>query len=195
MLLQQELSGHAADVKACVVLGNGDVATSSRDGTVRVWDLESGVSRVLTAHVKEGAINFVNALAVAPLNHPEKVLMASGSYDGTICEWNLTDDLAAPHRSFAGHSDAPKKEMTNVSCLAYRNDGLLLSGGWDGQVRVWEGGELRTKISAHSEAVWCLLPSAQNPNQVGSTPSSFSGQLISRPHPTLIPNTGDFGRC
>ena len=86
-------------------------------------------------------------------------MLASGAYDGTICEWNATTDLAEPLRSLPGHSDAAKKECTNVSCLAYRDDGALLSGGWDGEVRIWTEGKLHARFSAaHSEAVWCVMP-------------------------------------
>ena len=75
-------------------------------------------------------MNFVNSLA-APFRHRSSVVLASGAYDGTIYEWVATDDLAEPLRTLQGHSDS-LAQKTNVACLAYRSDGALISGGWDG---------------------------------------------------------------
>ena len=86
------------------------------------------------------------------------VVLASGEYDGTIYEWVATDDLAEPLRTLQGHSDS-LAQKTNVACLAYRSDGALISGGWDGECRVWVDGELRSRFAAaHTEAVWCVMP-------------------------------------
>jgi len=168
-LLRNDLSGHSADVRAVVALADeGGVATSSRDGTIRIWADDGRCLSVLAAHGsdarEESGVNFVNCLAVPPAGTEvvsateTRILLASGAYNGQIFEWDdLGDNFPEPARRLAGHCDGPK-EQTNVACLCYRRDGALISGGWDCKVRIHQHGELLKTIEAHTEAVWCLLP-------------------------------------
>ena len=99
-------------------LGDGRVVSGSRDGTVRVWDLDAGTSRVL-----EGHQSYVTA--VAALGDGRVV---SGSRDRTVRVWDLD---AGTSRVLQGH----QKWMNAVAVLS---DGRVVSGSSDKTVRVWD---------------------------------------------------------
>jgi WD40 repeat protein len=74
------LEGHTDWVTAVAVVDGGRAVSGSRDGTLRVWDLESG----RTLQTLKGHTNWVTALAV--LDGGRAV---SGSRDGTLRVWDL----------------------------------------------------------------------------------------------------------
>ena len=76
------LTGHTGEVTAVAVAPDGSwLASGSRDGTVRIWDVASGRERgALTGHTGE-----VTAVAVAP----DGTWLASGSRDGTVRIWEI----------------------------------------------------------------------------------------------------------
>jgi WD40 repeat protein len=147
-----ECAGHE-DVTALAFHPGGDyLATSSLDGTVRLWDvtavarhsgpslqlstepfakLESAVhavefsldGRLLIVACEDGAIHVLAVDAHAPKAGAPKVGAAGAG---------------AGHRVLAGHTDA-------VTCLAVSPTGILASGSRDRTIRFWEltsGGEI-----------------------------------------------------
>ena len=106
-----------------VIVSGGD------DGTVRVWDLESGdpVLGPLTGH--DGG---VTAVAVGALPDGTPVIV-SGSDDGTVRVWDLEsgDPVLGP---LTGHDGVVRAVAAGV------RQGLpvIVSGGDDGTVRVWD---------------------------------------------------------
>uniref|UniRef100_UPI0035B39456 WD40 repeat domain-containing protein n=1 Tax=Accumulibacter sp. TaxID=2053492 RepID=UPI0035B39456 len=92
------------------------------DGTLRLWDAESGLEiRSLTGHQ-------IGVLSVA--FSPDGRRLLSGSDDGTLRLWDTKSGLEI--RSFAGH-------QVRVSSVAFAPDGRhLLSGGFDGTLRLWD---------------------------------------------------------
>ena len=103
------------------------LASGSDDRTVRLWDLESGESRVL-----EGHANWVRSVAFSPDGRQ----LASGSDDRTVRLWDLE---SGESRVLEGHTDG-------VKSVAFSPDSRQLARGADGRtVRVWnlESGESR----------------------------------------------------
>lgn len=98
------------------------VLSSSWDGTVRLWNANSGtLQRIFQGHSRA---------VYCAIFHPNGHIIASGSGDQTIRFWQAqTGKIISV---LEGHSD-------DVRTLAFSGDGRwLVSGGEDGTVRVWE---------------------------------------------------------
>ena len=138
--LVRTLSGHGGGVNALALTGDGRVVSGSSDGTVKVWDLNSGQEeRTLSGH-GDG----VNALALTGDGR-----VVSGSSDGTVKVWDLNS--GQEQRTLSGHGDW-------VNALALTGDGRVVSGSDDGTVKVWDlnsGHEQRT-LSGHGGGVRAL---------------------------------------
>jgi F-box/WD-40 domain protein MET30 len=92
--------------------------SSSLDGTIKSWDVETGTcTRTLFGHV-EG----VWALSADTLR------LVTGAHDRTVKVWDRNDGKCV--LSLAGHSGP-------VNCV-HVGDARIVSGGDDGQVRIWD---------------------------------------------------------
>lgn len=132
---------HADWVETVAVTADGQRAVSgSRDGTVKVWDLETGAEeRTLVGHT-----GWVEAVAV----RADGRSAVSGSADGTVRVWDL--ETGAEKHTLAGHAGG-------VRAVAMTANGRrAVSGADDGAVKVWDletGTEERT-LAGH--AGWIL---------------------------------------
>ncbi|MCC6553117.1 MAG: hypothetical protein IT372_08865, partial [Polyangiaceae bacterium] len=92
--ISRVLRGHTAAINSVAYFPDGQrAATASDDGTVRVWDLESGEARVLSGHQDE-----VWSVAVSP----DGARLATGSKDHTARLWDVAtgkDAVIATHRA------------------------------------------------------------------------------------------------
>jgi WD40 repeat protein/serine/threonine protein kinase len=97
------------------------VLSASADGTVRVWNRETGVCMRAMAGHEDG----VNCLAVAT----EGTTCVSGGQDGEVILWNW--ETGETLRVMKAHRGP-------VHCIALSADGIVAaSGGEDGTVRMW----------------------------------------------------------
>ena len=94
----------------------------NRDGEIKIWDLRTGkLLQTLTGHK-----NAVTTLAY----HPEKPILASGSFDKTVKLWDLKTGKEIV--TLLGHTD-------NVNSVAFSPNGeRLASASRDLSVRVWD---------------------------------------------------------
>jgi len=138
--LVRDLVGHLDAVVACAVTTDGRrVVSASGDGTLKVWDLESG--RVLVT--LQGHTNWVLACAVTA----DDRRVVSASADGTLKIW----DLESGHvlATLEGHAYP-------VNACAVTADGRrAVSASADGTLKVWdlEKKEAFTTLHGHTGSV------------------------------------------
>ena len=128
------------------VAGRDLLASAGNDGTVRIWDPETGEQRtVLEGH--GGAVNALCAVSVAGRD-----LLASAGNDGTVRIWD--PETGEQRTVLEGHGGA-----VNALCaVSVAGRDLLASAGDGGMVRIWnpETGEQRTVLEGHGGAVNAL---------------------------------------
>jgi APAF-1 helical domain/WD domain, G-beta repeat len=135
--LSQTFTGHRGEVTALAVLPDGRVVSGSQDQTLRVWDVDSGASRVLEGHTDQ-----VTALAVLPDGR-----VVSGSCDHTLRVWDVDSDAS---RALEGHKSW-------VWALAVLPDGRVVSGSCDHTLRVWDvDSDASRVLEGHRGWVWAL---------------------------------------
>ncbi|UAW64895.1 NACHT domain-containing protein [Mycoavidus sp. HKI] len=178
------LSGHNDYVNHAMYSPNGEqIASGSRDCTVRLWDTRSGqLRRTLSGHTG-------HVLSVAYSPSGEQI--ASASTDRTVRLW---DTKTGEHRhTLDGHT-------REVYSVVYSPNGQqIVSGSRDNTVRLWDAysGQLRHTLSGHTGEITSVTYSP-NGEQIASSSGenmvllwdAYSGQL----HHTLIGHTSHIWR-
>lgn len=115
------LTGHTNTIASVVAqAANPQIITGSHDSTVRLWDLAAGKSVcTLTNHKKS-----VRSLVI----HPTLYMFASASPDN-IKEWRCPEGNFI--QNLSGHN-------TIVNCMAVNPEGVLVSGGDNGTMFLWD---------------------------------------------------------
>ena len=117
------------------------LASGSRDTTVRLWDTATINEAPITLRKHTG---WTNALAFSP----DGKILASGSTDKTVHLWNTT--TGEPLATLTGH-------LSGIAALTFSPDGsTLASGSTDGTIRFWDtttGDPLLTPITGHTQWV------------------------------------------
>lgn len=113
------LRGHQNYVWDVAVAG-GRIASSSTDGTVRLWDTNSGSELVKIPNISSSNVAF----------SPDGQFLVGGSSDGTVRVWRA--ESGAVVAELRGHTAA-------VNGIALSADGhLLVSGSDDATIRLWD---------------------------------------------------------
>ena len=145
------LEGHQGWVNGVcpvTVAGKELLASAGGDGTVRIWDPQTGQQRaVLEGH--QGWVYAVCAVTVAG-----RELLASAGGDGTVRIWDPQTGLLCA--TLEGHQDG----VWAVCPVTVAGRELLASAGADGTVRIWdpETGQQRISLEGHQHGVWAVCP-------------------------------------
>eukprot|EP01094_Clydonella_sp_ATCC50884_P022536 TRINITY_DN520_c0_g1_i1.p1 TRINITY_DN520_c0_g1~~TRINITY_DN520_c0_g1_i1.p1 ORF type:complete len:344 (+),score=126.70 TRINITY_DN520_c0_g1_i1:106-1137(+) len=115
----KELTGHGAFISALAFTSEKDLLSCSGDCTVRHWDIEAkSLARTYEGHDADvSCIDLRNDM------------MATGSGDHTLKIWNKSD--ANPVHTLRGHT-------RDINAIQWVNDNVLVSGGADHQVCLWD---------------------------------------------------------
>lgn len=97
------------------------LASGSKDRTVRLWDLREGALKFTMV----GHEDAVRAVCFDPTG----ATIASASADCTVRLWETA--TSRPLHTLRAHQDA-------VYALAFAGNGLLVSGGWDQRIILWD---------------------------------------------------------
>ncbi|KAG1781094.1 quinon protein alcohol dehydrogenase-like superfamily [Suillus placidus] len=144
-----KIEGHTSTIYC--ILGLPDkrqTITGSGDGSLRVWDLESG-KQVGNAWKDEGSeFKAVLALALSP----DGKTIASGGQGGTVRLWNI--DTGKLIKKWTGDTDI-------VQSVGWSPDGCrVVNGSFNGAVRVWDVRSGETVLGAietgQGNIVWAV---------------------------------------
>ena len=117
------LEAHEAAVNVVEFIAPGRLASAGDDFSVILWDMAAGRHQRLTGHKGK-----VVELAISP----DKRLLASASWDGSIGLWSLDSSGDKTPVFLNGHT-------AGVNALAFSADGnSLYSASVDGTIRLWD---------------------------------------------------------
>ncbi|WP_327722324.1 caspase family protein [Streptomyces sp. NBC_00490] len=138
------LTGHTAPVYAVVVVqidGRPHAVTTSRDGTMRVWDVEAGTERATLT-------GSVYAMAVAQIDGRPHAVTTSD--DGMVRVWDL--EAGTERATLTGPVYA-----VVVAQIGGRSHAVTTSS--DDTVRVWdvEAGTERATLTGHTDSVYAVV--------------------------------------
>ncbi|KAG1799294.1 WD40-repeat-containing domain protein [Suillus plorans] len=119
------MQGHARQVNSAVHLPDGrHIITCSSDGSLRLWDLESG------AQIGEDWRDEDNVVFRSMALSPNGKTIASGDYDGKVRLWDVETRKVIAR--WTGHAH------TVQSLCWSADDKQVASGSWDGTARIWD---------------------------------------------------------
>ena len=157
-LFKQFESAHKSDIKAVTELTNNFLATASRDGFLKVWDLSKDQN--ITVFQDKGTVNlttgntipnYLNSLCFDENNQ----ILFVGANDGSIRGFpSFEPNNLAPIINMKNHNK-------NVCSLSFTNDfgdesvSYICSSSWDGTATIWEDYKIKYHLkSDNGITIW-----------------------------------------
>jgi len=154
--LSAQLVGHEADVRAVCFPSDSLVLSASRDCSVRAWRRSADNKNSFDGTLVSRGSEYVNSLTFFPANqeYPDGLVVSGGK--DTIIEVKAPTKQSSDNaeRLLIGHAN-------NVCALDVSPDGkYIVSGGWDGQGRVWNPSKWETEVTLGDHegvSVWSVI--------------------------------------
>jgi WD40 repeat protein len=141
---------HAGHIAALTFSQDGRILASAADYLIGLWDVATGKP----LHSFAGHESPVISLAFSP----EGTGLASGeSENGTLIIWDRSSQK--PGRIFGDHSIGVRSVAYSPDCkILATGDGIMGSGGFDAQIRLWsiDEGRLLRRFPGHINGVHSL---------------------------------------
>ncbi len=136
------LTGHERKITGLVFKRNGDLISTSEDGTVRLWNVSE------EREIRRLQDGFGRVTSIA-LSSDEKHAVF-GATDGTLRLWEV--DTGILRKTLTGHEDVV------LSVDFSRNGRQVASGSEDNSVRLWDvsTGMLVETFVGHEKRVWSI---------------------------------------
>jgi WD40 repeat protein len=153
--LIRKMEGHSSLVMSLAMAPDRrTLASTSADGTIRLWDLNTGRER---SRIRAGAGRHVRSVSFAPDGRQ----LATVSDTGTLRFWDVeAGEVAQEAKTLRGHT-------AHIICAAFSPDEeRVITGSRDGTARIWR--------TATGE----LLAVLQHPGIVHSARFSPDGSLV-----------------
>ena len=164
--------GHENGVTSVAFSPDGkSIVSSSVDGILRLWNLQGKlINQPWGGHEAGG----VNSVAFSPNGQ----YIVSGSVDGTLRLWNLQGEpIGAPWRGEYIGKPLRGYNIGGVNSVTFSPNGqLVVSGGWDGTLRLWNlrGEPISQPWRGHQGGVYSV---AFSPNGQLVVSSGWDGTL------------------
>jgi WD40 repeat protein/serine/threonine protein kinase len=164
--------GHSAGVNGVVYSPDGArLATSSSDGTARIWDRLTGQTvATLTGHTAQVfEITF----------HPGGEIVATGSEDGSVKLWEADtgQELTSLSLDTELLEDGVGEQGLWVDGVAFSPDGrLLAAGNFQGTVKIWDVESLE-EVSSFQLLEFTSLSFSPDGNQIATAYGFDSGTV------------------
>ncbi|KAG2336903.1 WD40 repeat-like protein [Suillus weaverae] len=141
---RKTMRGHTHQVRGVLHLPGGQrIITCSEDGSLRLWDLESG-AQIGDDWRDEGEQAAVFTIALSPNGD----CVASGNDDGKVRLWDVETGKVIAR--WTGHTDW-------VRSVCWSADGRrVVSGSDDGIARVWDVRSAETVLTIKTGSQWVL---------------------------------------
>jgi toxoflavin biosynthesis protein ToxC len=160
--------GHSAPITGVSVSKDRRcVATSSYDGTIKIWDL--GEAGILTERATGRHMRLVNSLAWSPTSS----VLASASADKTVAVWSYRDGRLQLTNVLSRHTD-------DVNSVAWLPDGRrLVCVSEDGKATAWnaDSGQFLGEIASHK--THCMMVSTNSTGLVVTVGEDGQAMLLS----------------
>ena len=137
----QVLDDHSHVICALCFSPDGkQLATGSKDKSVKVYSFNDGNGNAILAHTLEGHTNYIWHLSFSP----DSTTLCSGSWDKSVKFWNPADGSLVKSIDQA-HSN-------RINCVSYSPNGrVLVSAGYDTTMKIWDAETFELKHTMEQE--------------------------------------------